>query len=289
MASKLEVTIPIHGMSCQKCVAKVTEALLALEGVAGVDVSLPDRQGKVTVSETGPSRDQLLAAVAGAGFQTAAAVAPAEPEPPASQAEEQPAPAETSRTSIFVLQGMTCANCAQTIEKGVAKMTGVAAANVNFAAEKLSVVYDPARLQSDALVARVADLGYRAIPEEAADLAEGHAEFYWLLFAAGLSLPIMPLMWLAPFGKATIYLICGLSTIVQFSAGLTFYRSAWKSLKNRSANMDVLVAMGISAAYGYSLLALFNIFGLAGEVFFETSAMLITFIRFGKWLEARAK
>ena len=121
------------------------------------------------------------------------------------------------------------------------------------------------------------------------DLKEGRAQFYWLIFAACLSLPIMPLMWLAPFGKATIYLICALSTVVQFSAGLTFYRSAWISLKNRSANMDVLVAMGITAAYGYSLLALFRIFGLSGDVFFETSAMLITFIRFGKWLEARAK
>ncbi len=99
----------------------------------------------------------------------------------------------------------------------------------------------------------------------------------------------MPLMWFTPFGKTTIYLIFALSTIVQFSAGLTFYRSAWKSLKNLSTNMDVLVAMGITAAYGYSLLALFNILGISGDVFFETSAMLITFIRFGKWLEARAK
>ena len=111
----------------------------------------------------------------------------------------------------------------------------------------------------------------------------------WLLIAAALSLPIMPLMWLSPLGASTVYLVCVLSTLVQFSAGLTFYRSAWTSLKNRAANMDVLVAMGITAAYGYSLLALFEVVGLDGEVFFETSAMLITFIRFGKWLEARAK
>jgi len=184
---------------------------------------------------------------------------------------------------------MTCANCAQTIEKGISRITGVSAANVNFAAEKLSVIYDPNRVQSAQLIEKITDLGYRAIPEGTADLAEGQAELSWLLFAAGLSLPIPLLMWLAPFGGETIYIICGLSTIVQFSAGLTFYRSAWKSLKNRAANMDVLVAMGISAAYGYSLMALLGLFGLSGEVFFETSAMLITFIRFGKWLEARAK
>jgi Cu+-exporting ATPase len=144
-------------------------------------------------------------------------------------------------------------------------------------------------VQSADLIAKVDALGYRAATGDDADLHEGRTQLYWLLFAACLSLPIMPLMWFAPFGSATIYLICGLSTIVQFSAGLTFYRSAWTSLKNRSANMDVLVAMGITAAYGYSLLALLQVFGLSGEVFFETSAMLITFIRFGKWLEARAK
>ncbi len=271
-------------MSCQKCVAKATAALLAVEGVAEVAVSLQDKQGRVTVADPGPERDRLLEAVVSAGFQTVAAAV----EEPAETA-QAPAAATATRTSIFVLQGMTCANCARTIEKGVARMSGVASANVNFAAEKLSVVYDPAQLQSADLVAKVGDLGYRALPEETADLAEGRTELAWLLFAAALALPIMPLMWLAPFGPATIYVICGLSSIVQFSAGLTFYRSAWKSLKNRSANMDVLVAMGITAAYGYSLLALFHLFGLTGEVFFETSAMLITFIRFGKWLEARAK
>ncbi|MCA1796635.1 MAG: copper-translocating P-type ATPase, partial [Geobacteraceae bacterium] len=79
------------------------------------------------------------------------------------------------------------------------------------------------------------------------------------------------------------------ATVVQFSAGLGFYTSAWKSLRNRAANMDVLVALGITAAYGYSVLALFGVLGPDATVFFETSAMLIMFIRFGKWLESRAK
>ena len=289
MAQGSEIIFPIHGMSCQKCVAKVTAALQAVEGVVAVAVSLENQQGWVTVTEPGPGRDRLLEAVVKAGFQTAAPAAGDETVIAQETAEAGTSSVATTRTSIFALQGMTCAKCAQTIEKGVAKMAGVASANVNFAAEKLSVVYDPALLHSDDLVARVDDLGYRALPEESADLAEGRTERAWLLFAAALALPIMPLMWLAPFGASTIYVICGLSTIVQFSAGLTFYRSAWKSLRNRSANMDVLVAMGITAAYGYSLLALFRVFGLSGEVFFETSAMLITFIRFGKWLEARAK
>ncbi len=118
---------------------------------------------------------------------------------------------------------------------------------------------------------------------------EARRELNWLIFAAIFTAPIMPLMWLMPFGEATVYVNAALATLVQFTAGLTFYRGAWKSLKNRSANMDVLVALGITAAYGYSVLAAFRISGISGHVFFETSAMLITFIRFGKWLEARAK
>ncbi|MDT8442814.1 MAG: heavy metal translocating P-type ATPase [Desulfuromonadales bacterium] len=289
MASRFETTIPIHGMSCQKCVAKVTAALRELEGVVGVEVFLQEKQGKITFEDPGPSREQLLDAVAKAGFQTVAIAAETEPGSTDIADVEDIPTLGASRTSIFVVRGMTCANCAQTIEKGIARMTGVASATVNFAAEKLSVVYDSSRLQRADLIAKIEDLGYKAHAEDAQDQKEGRLQLFWLIFAAGLSLPIMPLMWFAPFGTATIYTIFALSTIVQFSAGLTFYRSAWKSLKNRSTNMDVLVAMGITAAYGYSLLALFNVFGLTGEVFFETSAMLITFIRFGKWLEARAK
>jgi Cu+-exporting ATPase len=276
-------------MSCQKCVAKITAALQAVDGVSAVVVSLEEKLGRVQVVDGGPARDELLGVVVAEGFQVLAPVEKDEADTEELDAVENSAKLEATGTSTFLLQGMTCANCAQTIEKGVARMPGVSSATVNFAAEKLSVVYDPTQVQNTDLIAKVDALGYRAAAEDSEDLQEGRTQLYWLLFAASLSLPIMPLMWFTPFGSVTIYLICGLSTIVQFSAGLTFYRSAWKSLKNLSTNMDVLVAMGITAAYGYSLLALFNVFGLYGEVFFETSAMLITFIRFGKWLEARAK
>jgi Cu+-exporting ATPase len=285
----VEHIFPIYGMSCQKCVAKVTDALQAVDGVSAVVVSLEEKQGRVQVVDAGPSREELLDIVIAAGFQTVAPVARDEPETTERPVDENSAVTEAAGTATFVLQGMTCANCAQTIEKGIARLPGVSSAAVNFAAEKLSVIYDPAQVQRADLVAKVADLGYRAVAEDAEDLQEGRFQLYWLIFAAALSLPIMPLMWFTPFGELTRYVIFALSTLVQFSAGLTFYRSAWKSLKNRSANMDVLVAMGISAAYGYSFLALFNFFGVTGEVFFETSAMLITFIRFGKWLEASAK
>ncbi|MEN8687797.1 MAG: heavy metal translocating P-type ATPase [Desulfuromonadales bacterium] len=289
MTTNSEMTLPIYGMSCQKCVDKISAALQAVDGVSAVTVSLEEQQGRVRVADGGPGREELLAVVVASGFQVVPPSADDLPEPAGPIADDGLAASMDEETSVFAVRGMTCANCAQTIEKGVAGLPGVVSATVNFAAEKLSVVHDPALVTRAALATKVDDLGYQATTEDDEDLHEGRSQLYWLIFAACLSLPIMPLMWSTPFGPATIYLICSLSTIVQFSAGLTFYRSAWKSLKNRSTNMDVLIAMGITAAYGYSLLALFHVFGLSGEVFFETSAMLITFIRFGKWLEARAK
>ncbi|MDT8440312.1 MAG: heavy metal translocating P-type ATPase [Desulfuromonadales bacterium] len=185
--------------------------------------------------------------------------------------------------------GMSCVNCALTIEKGLAKLPGVASARVNFAAERLAIRFDPARCTVDQIAAKVAELGYRVAENRSDDDRQARRERFWLIFAAALSLPIMPLMWTMPFGAATDSLIALLATIVQFSAGLTFYRGAFHGLKNGTANMDVLVAIGISAAWIYSVLAWSGLFGADAEVFFETSAMLVTFIRFGKWLEVRAR
>ena len=285
MPVKTEITIPVYGMSCQKCVAKVTAAIQETDGVLEVAVSLPEQLARITVTDSGPGRDQLLEVVVKAGFQVVDDLS----ETVDSTVDGGPVEKAETSTSAFAISGMTCANCAQTIEKGLAKVPGVASATVNFAGEKLTVVHDPLLVKQADLIAKVDDLGYRATAGDERDESEGRRQFYWMIFAATLALPIMPLMWFEPMGSSTVYLICILSTVTQFTAGLTFYRSAWKSLKNRSANMDVLVAMGITAAYGYSLLALFHVYGLSGEVFFETSAMLIAFIRFGKWLEARAK
>ena len=191
----------------------------------------------------------------------------------------------------FAVRGMHCANCAQTLEKKLQALPGVASARVNFADESASVRFDPRQLDRAAIFAAVEGSGFTPSLARDADeeRREAQRELRWLLFAAALSLPLMPLMWWPPFGHATHWLEAALATIVQFSAGLIFYRGAWTSLQNRAANMDVLVALGISAAYGYSLCALFGLFGPDGEMFFETGAMLITFIRLGKWLEARAR
>jgi Cu+-exporting ATPase len=357
-----EIVLPVRGMSCQKCVARISAALGALPGIGPVEVSLERGEARIAFDPARLDRERLVAAIEQAGY----AVPAGEPAPSAPPEAAEPG-GEALHQATLGLRGMTCANCARTIEKGVAALPGVRQAAVNFAAEKLTVEFDPGRLSVADIIAKVEDLGYGAreprgpeaqrgkltfaiqgmhcascagtiekklsalagmrsvrinfaedtgtvefdpqqlgrdeifeavraagyTPLEergaAEEASEARRELFWVLFSAAFSLPIMAFMWWMPFGAATHTLEALLATVVQFSAGLTFYRGAWKSLKNRSANMDVLVALGITAAWGYSLLAAFHLFGVHGEVFFETSAMLITFIRFGKWLEARAK
>ena len=194
MTGKTIITVPIYGMSCQKCVARVTTALQKTAGVLDVDVSLSEQLGRITVAIPGPSRDQLLGVVVKAGFQVVPPVTETIPEQARPLVADDTSGRTASKTSVFAISGMTCAKCAQTIEKGVAKLLGVVSAMVNFAAEKLTVVHDPGQVQSADLIAKVDALGYRAATQDDEDLHEGRTQFYWLIFAACLSLPIMPLM-----------------------------------------------------------------------------------------------
>jgi Cu+-exporting ATPase len=185
---------------------------------------------------------------------------------------------------------MSCANCALTIEKKLKGTPGVSLATVNFATETVNVEFDPNVVDLTGIYEQVKEAGYTPIENREEDREDKaiKKQLYWLIFSAVLSIPIMPLMYL-PMSTMTMYTMLVLATIVQFTAGWTFYRGAYHALKNRSANMDVLVALGITAAYGYSFMTTFpNIF-FEGPTFFDTSALLITFVRFGKYLEAKAK
>ncbi len=190
----------------------------------------------------------------------------------------------------FKVSGMTCANCALTIEKKLKKTPGVQEASVNFATETVTVEFDPAVVSLEDIFEQVKDAGYIPIKknEDSQEDQTVKRQRNWLIFSAVLSLPIMPLMFL-PMSQGLMYTMLVLATIVQFSAGWTFYRGAYHALKNRSANMDVLVALGITAAYGYSVMTTFPHVFFEGPTFFDTSALLITFVRFGKYLEAKAK
>jgi Cu+-exporting ATPase len=202
--------------------------------------------------------------------------------------------AETSGESgkeQFKVSGMTCANCALTIEKKLKGTPGVREASVNFAAETVTVDYDPARISLVSIFDQVRDAGYIPLGKKEEDNEDHHIlrQRNWLIFSALFSLPIMPMMWLWPHSHSVMWVIFVMATLVQFAAGWMFYRGAYQALRNKSANMDVLVAMGITAAYGYSVLTSFPDVFFEGPTFFEASAVLITFVRFGKMLEAKAK
>ena len=196
----------------------------------------------------------------------------------------------------FAVDGMTCSNCTAAVEKSLKNLPGVASVAVNLAAEKARVEFDPMRVKKSELFDAVAQAGYRAREQRTRAEAQesDRLALRWLMVASFLALPVAALMWFEswmPFthtqGKAISLFF---ATAVQFSAGLVFYRGAYRALCNRTANMDVLVALGISAAYFYSALVVLLPERFAGSpVFFEASALLIVFVRFGKWLEARAK
>jgi Cu+-exporting ATPase len=264
-------TFAITGMSCANCALRI-EQNLAIQ--PGVQSALVNFATATLVVEYDPD----LRSLAGIAEQVARLGYTALPQ-------------ETSGELRFGVKGLSCASCVAKLEQALLAHPAVSAAAVNLAQESALVTFDPARASQDEILAVVTAAGYT--PDIAAATAgpatdDNRRQRNWLIFSLVLSLPIMATMTL--HGTPAIgWLNLVLATVVQFTAGLTFYRGSWYALKGRSANMDLLVALGTSAAYGYSLLAFFGLFGGHGEVFFETSAMLITFIRLGKYLEARAR
>jgi len=209
-----------------------------------------------------------------------------------------------SQSKTLDISGMTCANCALRIEKGLAKLPGVQSATVNFAMETASVQFDEAVCELPQLIGKVEQLGYGATEqkEEEADqrAEERHRDYVktfrlWLVSAA-LSLPLAYTM-VAHLGISFLpmpellmnpWFQLALAAPVQFIIGARFFVGAWRALMDRSANMDTLVALGTSAAFFYSLWMSFT-HGAHAQLYYETSAVLVTLILLGKLLEARAK
>ncbi len=206
---------------------------------------------------------------------------------------------DSGSSTVLRIEGMTCASCVARVEKALQKVPGVRGATVNLATEKASV-HGGADLA--ALVAAVRDAGYEAAEADAARHApdtqdQGRALPSWWPVAAAalLSIPLVAPMlgqavgvdWMLPG-----WLQLALATPVQFWLGARFYRAGWKALRAGSGNMDLLVAIGTSAAYGLSLyLLLAHPGGAHGapHLYFESAAVVITLVLLGKWLESRAK
>ena len=194
------------------------------------------------------------------------------------------------------ISGMSCANCALTIEKSLNQNTAVILATVNFASEIATITYDASLIDIPQLIIAIEQCGYHAVPVD--DYAATDQRDQRRPFLVGLcfTLPLFTLSMSRDFSLLgswshddwVNWLFLALATPVQFYTGLSFYQSAYRSLCNRTSNMDVLVAMGSSIAYFYSLSLLF-IPLLGSHVYFETSAVIITLIKFGKMLEAQTK
>ncbi len=207
----------------------------------------------------------------------------------------------------LAIDGMTCAGCAGRVERALAAVPGVAGAAVNLALERAEVTLaEPVRDQA-ALLQAVADAGYRAsvledrgaarrAAEEAREADQARAQrrdLVRLVIAAALTAPLVAQMVLMALG-VRFHLPpaaeLALAAPVQFWLGARFYRAAWRALKARAGNMDLLVALGTSAAFLYSLALLVQLGdGARGLLYFEASAVIVTLVLFGKWLEARAK
>ena len=270
---------PVLGMTCASCAGRVERALRALPGVEAVAVNAATELADVR----GAALDgaALAAAVAEAGYSAA-----------------------TIALSLDIA-GMTCASCVGRVERALRAVPGVVDASVNLATERARVTALAADADAFAarLIAAVEAAGYGArrhveeVPATTTDAAAPtrvSRETMHLIAAIVLSLPLVAPMLLWPFGVHAMLpdaLQWALATSVQFWLGARFYRAAWGALKARTGNMDLLVALGTSAAYGLSLYHLLQPAPHHGArpLYFEASAVVIALILLGKWLEARAK
>jgi P-type Cu+ transporter len=207
------------------------------------------------------------------------------------------APERTGATRVDLpIEGMTCGACAARIERGLGRLDGVASASVNLAAERATVVYDPAVTGPPAFAEKVAALGYAvgAEPDPAEDGQVGDGERTRLLAAAALTAPVLALsMFPALRYPGWAWLAAVLATPVVLWAGAGFHRAALAGLRHRTATMDTLVSLGTLAAWGWSVAVLLAGDPAAadpgGHVYFEVASVIVVLILLGRWLEARAR
>lgn len=273
--------IPVYGMHCANCAKSVEKKVGEIKELHNVNVNFADDSLNFSV-ET-PKKElfnDINSRIEGAGFKTKKVI------------------------QEFNLSGMHCANCAATIEKKVSNLPGISKANVNFASEILTAEYIQGSLNAHEIVSVIKGAGFNA--SEIADVMENQSnedlkeiKDQKIKFYTGLIFTI-PLFIISmgqnmtdaipafPQSYITGIILFILATPVQFFTGSDYYKGAYNSIKSGSANMDVLVAMGSSVAYFYSLFILiFPSFG--SHLYFETAAVIITLIKLGKMMEAKTK
>jgi len=279
MAETKDITMDITGMTCAACSSRVEKVLNRTDGVEA-NVNLTTEKASIQYDPAIISIDEIEKKIERVGYSVA-----------------------VERTE-FDITGMTCTACANRIEKVLNREAGVKAATVNLANEAAVIDYYPSIIDEAALIQFVEQTGYevklkadRADKEELKDKEIKRMQLK-LIISAILAFPLLVTMLDHLFGIPIPTLLMdpifqfALATPVQFIIGWQFYRGAYTSLRSKSANMDVLVAMGTSAAYFYSIyegIKAFTTVGYEPHLYFETSAILITLILFGKYLEVNAK
>ena len=267
--------IHITGMTCTTCAATIEKGLAETPGVEKADVSFASEKASVEYDPSKVDLPTIAKTVSQLGYKVA------------------------TKKSVFPVSGMTCASCVARVEKALSSVSGVISANVNLASEKATVEYvegtDIAEMRR-----AVEEAGY-GLGSEAATLEdvttaaqrETLGTRNRFIFAFVMAVVIMALS-MGPDFPGKPYLLWALATPVQFWTGWRFYKGMWGALKHRTADMNTLIAVGTSAAYLYSMVAVLapNLFAAAGielGLYFDTSSVIIALILLGRFLEARAK
>lgn len=279
MADEKQVVLPITGMTCANCVATVERNLKKVEGVQQAVVNLSSERATVTFDPALADLHDFITRVERAGYGVAAGEAE------------------------LLIRQMSDDNDARRLEKFLSGIDGVLEAQVNFVAEKVRVKYIPTLISQSDLRRLINGAGFKVVElGNETDDAEARARqaeidnqrrllvtgliftIPLFVFSMARDFMLLPEWAHGPWGN---WLMLALAAPVQFYVGWQYYVGAYKSIRNGSANMDVLVAMGSSTAFLYSLPVTLGV--IEGHVYFETAAVIITLIKVGKYLEARAK
>lgn len=272
-----DILLPVEGMTCASCAAGLQKSLAKLDGIIDVSVNFALSNASITVADDKHTQQSLAAAIDVAGYTV------------------------PTVTHSFDIAGMSCAGCAASIEKLVRSQAGVLTADVNLAIEKLSV-QALSSVSSDELINTVAKAGYSASIPQTSSAEQGanlkseslrstlNSHSVLLIVGIVLSLPMVIQMIVMLFGAGAFlpgWVELLLATPVQFWVGLRFYEGAYRALRSGNGNMDLLVVLGTTAAYLFSVYLL--LVGSSSHLYFESAAVVITLVMLGKWLELRAK
>lgn len=275
-----ETTVQVTGMTCAACATRIEKGLNRMDGVEKATVNLALEKATIQYEDGTVKPKEIEQKIQALGYDV------------------------VKEKVELNITGMTCAACSARIEKVLGKLDGISTANVNLALEKATVEFNPSQVSISEIIARIDKIGFGAEPVKQ-DTPVDHREVAIkkqtrkFIVSAILSLPLLWTM-VGHFSFTSFLYVPDflmnpwvqliLATPVQFIIGWQFYVGAYKSLKNGAANMDVLVVMGTSAAYFYSIYQMLTHSGHhMPHLYFETSAVLITLILLGKLFEARAK